>query len=283
MLSDLTGLSDRVLDAIADLEARVIGHDGGRLKLEWAELRRRPPDECNDVAWWAADVLAGFAGLYRFGGDVEMTGMVDPRFRRSGVGSALLRRLCDIAAGRRLDQALLVVPRSTGAGAAFAVRRGGALDHSEHFLVLGATPPGPSGRQRVEVRPLTGPDVEPARRILAEAFGGPVDDVAADGEDPSNRQLVVVRAGAVVGTLRLSTDVGTTSIYGFAVDRALRGQGVGRDALVEVCRMIRRQADRVVTLEVALHNERALNLYTSVGFERRATDDYYRLATGPPG
>ena len=41
VLEPAASLSPRTLDAIAELERRVIEVDGGRLKLEWGRLRRR--------------------------------------------------------------------------------------------------------------------------------------------------------------------------------------------------------------------------------------------------
>ena len=79
-LDEACGLDERRLAAIADLEARVVAHDGGRLKLEWGELRTRPGDRVNDLLWWGQGSLLGFLGLYAFGGgQLELVGMVDPR------------------------------------------------------------------------------------------------------------------------------------------------------------------------------------------------------------
>ena len=275
MLSEARGLDDLQLAAVADLERRVVTHDGGRLKLEWGVLRRRSPDEVNDVLFWEQGTLVGFAGLYQFGLPAEVAGMVDPTVRRRGIGSALLRRLAAEAAGRGLDRALVVVPRSTGAGAAFARSCGGTLGHSEHFLVLGALASAERPQADVVVRPATSEDVGEMRRILAEAFGTPSEDHPTDPDDRTQQQLVIEQSEAVVGALRLNHDGGTTGIYGFAVDPARQGRGIGRDVLGRVCAELRRDPERRVTLEVAVHNDRALRLYTSVGFEPTATEDYY--------
>jgi ribosomal protein S18 acetylase RimI-like enzyme len=276
MLSEVRRLTDRDLAGIAELEKRVIASDGGRLKLEWGTLRSRPGDRVDDLLWWEEDTLLGFVGLYAFGGHLELAGMVDPAARRRRVGSNLLDGALRLAAGRAIARVLLVVPRSISAGRQFAEARGAVLDHSEHFLVLGATPPSDPLHGDVAVREATSDDHEEIGRILATAFGGEATGFV--DTDPSARLLVVERAGAVVGTLRINSQAGTSGIYGFAIDPPLQGRGIGRDVLRRVAAQVRAEGSTKVTLEVAVDNDRALGLYTSVGFEPRATEDYYALA-----
>jgi len=274
MLHEARGLTEPELAAIAELERRVVVSDGGRLKLEWQTLRHRPGDRVDDLLWWEDGRLLGFVGLYPFGGPLELAGMVDPAARRRGIGRALLDAALRTAAERHVDRVLLVVPRSTPAGREFALCHGGALDHSEHFLALGDTPSTDNVRDDVILRPATPEDDEVLRRIYLSAFGEGSPGYVAD---PSARQLVIQQAGAAVGTLRITNDEGRTGIYGFGVEPALRGRGIGRAALAMVCAQVRGEGSREVTLEVAVGNDRALGLYISVGFEPRATEDYYAI------
>jgi ribosomal protein S18 acetylase RimI-like enzyme len=279
VLNEARELTDHELAAIAELEQSVVAGDGGRLKLEWQTLRHNPGDRVNDLLWWEDGRLLGFVGLYSFGDPLELAGMVHPAARRRGIGSALLGAALGVAAERELDRALLVVPRSTPAGRAFALSHGGTLHHSEHFLALGATPSTAAGRGDVTLRPATPDDSEALHRFYSAAFGP--GGAGYVGSDPSGRQLVIEQAGVAVGTVRTTTDKGRVGIYGFAVDPAFRGRGIGRAALTMVCAQarddvrddVRGEGSAEVTLEVAVGNDRALSLYTSVGFEPRATED----------
>ena len=184
-----------------------------------------------------------------------------------------------VAAEREHATALLVVPRACPAGRSFALSSGATLHHSEHFLVLGPTPPADPLLAEVAVREARPEDGDAARRVRAAAFGEQWAEVGEES-DPSERHLVVEWRGSVVGALRLSTLGATTGIYGFAILPAYQGRGIGRDVLRRVCKQARRDARQEVTLEVAVDNERALGLYTSVGFEPRTTEDYWSLPTG---
>jgi ribosomal protein S18 acetylase RimI-like enzyme len=277
VLTELRGLTDRDLAEIADLERRVIAHDGGRLKLEWGSLRARTGERVDALVWHDGGPMLGFLGLYGFGhGELELAGMVDPAARRTGIGTTLVAAATPVGRERGHERALLVTPRSTDTGRAFALARGAELEHSEHFLVLGATPTADPTDPRVAVRAATAADTAAVGRILAAAFGDEPTGLAIKDEDPE-RTLVIDRDGAAVGTVRLTREGTTGSVYGFAVDPALQGQGIGRDVLTRVCRTLRDEGAERVTLEVASDNDRALELYLSVGFSREATEDYFAL------
>jgi ribosomal protein S18 acetylase RimI-like enzyme len=283
MLTALSRLDDAALAAIADLDRRVVAADGGRLKLEYGVLRHRDGAHVEDLLWWNGDRLVGFLGLYVFGSDPELAGMVDPQQRRRGIGTELLRTAAGLLVERGHGHALLVTPRTTTAGVTFASAHGGVHHHSEHYLVLEGTPE-PGDRHRdVVVREATDDDVAALRRLLAAGFGEEEDEddgLAELMRAPEQRQLVVSQDGALVGCLRLSGGAERTGIFGFVVDPALQGQGIGRAVLQRVCADLRAAGVRKVTLEVEVDNDAALGLYTSIGFVQQVTEDYYRVDLG---
>jgi ribosomal protein S18 acetylase RimI-like enzyme len=279
-IQEACGLTPEQLDALADLERRVLAHDGGRLKLEWGVLRQRPADEANDLLTWDGGTLAGFCGIYAFGKEPELSIVVDPAYRRRGVGSALLDRSLRLVARRGHPSVLLVTPRATDSGRRFAQARGATFDHAEHHMELDGPPTGPPAPRPstddLVVRPAVDADRAAVVSILEDAFGNGAASFA--GTEPNDLALVVERNSAVVGTLRLSWEGHVAGVYGLAVRAGLRGQGIGRAVLYQVCLEARRRGATTVTLEVEVGNDRALGLYTSAGFRARTTEDYFSLA-----
>ena len=263
------GLSAAALDAIADLERRVVAADGGRLKLEWNSLRNRSGEEVEDLLWWDGERLLGFLGIYSHGAPtLELTGMVDPAARRRGIGGALLDAGLKLCRGRSV---LLVVPRTSVAGRALALGRGGRLEHSEHALQLLGEPAAVAADPAITVRAATPADWPALREILRLAFGW-------EPREPSDRDTFVVeRDGRPIGTARLHAEGDGAGIYGFAIHPDLQGRGIGRDVLSRLCRLARTGGAKAVNLEVATDNDRALHLYTSIGFRPVITEDYYAL------
>ena len=278
MLELAQGLSLRALTELADLERRTVAADGGRLKLEWAALRARSGDRVDDVLWWDGDRLVGFVGLYAFGfPTVELAGMVDPAHRRRGIGSAMLGEALRLCAERSAQRVLLVVPRSSAGGHALAKSRGGVLDHSEHALVLAGEPADGPSDPSITLRPATRADAPAMAAMLTEAFGWTPADVLDREPAPDAVTLVIEKDGQVVAHVRITLDGGVGGVYGFVVEAAQRGQGIGRDVLRRVCRRLRADGAEQVALEVEVQNEHALGLYTSIGFRPVITEDYYSM------
>jgi ribosomal protein S18 acetylase RimI-like enzyme len=278
MLELAAGLSPQALQAIADLERRVIEADGGRLKLEWGRLQSRSGDRVEDLLWWEDDRLAGFLGFYGFDSAPELAGMVAPDARRRGIGTALLDAALSLGRERSDSPPLLIVPRPSEAGRQLALRRGGVLDHSEHALVLSGEPTSGAHEQAVSLRRATAADLPLIARLLELGFGWRApDDLAARLDSSRERTAIVELDGSAVGTIRLERDVRAGAIYGFVIEPSLRGRGIGRAALRQACEQLRAEGAQRIGLEVDVHNDHALGLYTSVGFTPVITEDYYAL------
>jgi len=273
------GLDHRRLDAIAALEADVVAVDGGRLKLEWGALTGRPGDTADDALWWSGERLVGFMGIYSFGSDVEITGMVDPGARREGIGSRLLNAVLSECGRRGHHDVLLIVPRASRGGQLLAQARGGQIEHSEYALIMTDPPAAGSIDPAVSLRAADPADAPVLERLLTVAFDHPATAVfsrLAAGD----QLLVVERDAAVIGTLRVTSDVDGAGVYGFAIDPDHQGRGIGRDVLRRVCAAEFARGGRRVHLEVEADNARALGLYTSLGFRPENIEDYYRISTG---
>ena len=275
VLEQAAGLTSGALQAIAELERRVVEADGGRLKLEWDNLRGRSGDRVEDLLWWEGERLLGFLGIYGFGESPELAGMVAPDARRRGIGSALLDAAVPLCRERGDRQPLLVVPRQSIAGKRLALSRGGTLDHSEHHLVLSGEPTSGLHKPEISLRPATAADAPLVVSLLEQGFGwsGP-DDLG----DRLERTALIELGGAVVGTLFLERDDDEeASIFGFAVEPSLQGRGIGRAALRQACEQLRADGARRISLDVDVANDRALGLYTSIGFTPVTTEDYFAL------
>ena len=274
-------LSPDALEAVAQLEREVVTADGGRLKLEWPTLKSG--DRVDPLLWWEEDRLVGFIGLYAFTPDViELAGMVAPGWRRRGIGTALLQAALSGCQQHGCQKALLVVPRSSAAGKKLALRYAGEFVHSEHALVLAGAPHRQPSQTRISLRRATPEDAVEISRILETAFGRPAPGLSERLGQEQEGTLVVESGGSTVGTVRLTRHGEDAGIYGFAVDPVWQGQGIGRAVLRRACQQLRDEGARRIGLEVAVDNERALGLYTSIGFTAVTTEDYYAIPTTRP-
>ena len=144
------------------------------------------------------------------------------------------------------------------------------------MLLHGAPTDGPSD-PAITLRLATMDDVVDIGHILKAGFGYEPGDVAARLNSPGEQDTIIELNGQTVGYVRLTLDDDRGGVYGFVVEPSLQGKGIGRDVLRRVCVQLREQGATKVGLEVAVENERALGLYTSIGFERVTTEEYFRL------
>ncbi len=270
-------LSESDLDELADLERRALSVDGGRLKLEWGTLRSAfAGDLPHALARDGDGRLVGFLGSYAFGADtVELAGCVDPAVRRRGIGAALLEAVLGRCEGR--PEVLLVVPRDSAGGAALARSRGGRLSHSEHSLVLHGPPADGPGDPGLVLRAAAAEDVKAVARLLAAGFGGSADELTERAAKRLPTTLIATRAGVAIAVLRAELDGQEGGVYGFTVDPALRGRGIGRDVLRRTCRLLLDRGAERIGLEVATDNDAALGLYLSLGFTPVTVEDYWSV------
>ena len=181
---------------------------------------------------------------------------------------------------RGLDyrEALLIVPRPSEAGKRLALRRDAVLHHSEHALVLLGDPTDGPREPGLSIRPATAADIPVVSQLLEVGFGGPApDDLAGRLNSPHVPTFVVELDGSAVGTLSIAREEGDAGIYGFVIDPSWQGRGLGHDALRRVCEQLRADGAGRIRLEVAVDNDRALALYTSIGFIPVTTEDYFAL------
>jgi ribosomal protein S18 acetylase RimI-like enzyme len=273
------GLPPRSLQAIAELEQQVVETDGGRLKLEWATLRGRSAQRVEDLLFWQEDRLVGFLGLYVHGSGAppELAGMVAPDARGRGIGATLLDAALRLCRQRGDRQPLLIVPRASAAGKRLAQSRGAVLDHSEHALVLSGEPARGHSEQPVSLRPAIAADLPLVGQLLEQGFGHPPGELANRSGAPREGTTIVELEGVAVGTLRIRRQGSAADIHGFVIETSRRGRGIGRAALRCACDQLRADGARSIGLEVDVENDRALGLYTSVGFTPVITEDYYAL------
>jgi ribosomal protein S18 acetylase RimI-like enzyme len=144
--------------------------------------------------------------------------------------------------------------------------------------VLSGDPTGSPPNPAISLRRATVADLPVISRLLELGFGGPApDDLAGRLDSPHEQTVIVELSGSAVGTLRFRQDGDGARIYAFVIDPARQGRGIGRAALRRACEQLRADGTQRIGLEVDLENDRALTLYTSVGFTPVITEDYYAL------
>lgn len=273
------------LREIEELQQRCEQYEGITLKLNWDMLRLPDGSGTEWLVTYEDELLVGFIGLYGFGSEMEVCGMVRPGYRRRGIFTALWQRAQKVIQQNQVTTLLLNAPATSPSAAAFLERLPVVFHHAEYQMKWdGTTLPLSSGSASsaavtVTLRPAQKEEAPLLIKLDSAGFGISEEDAAEMYEIHQNEgqqeHIIIEMNGEPAGTMRLNTEDNETWIYGFTVDKKLRGLGIGRSALLQTIERERRNFNGV-NLEVALDNPNALRLYESCGFVILNKQDYYR-------
>ena len=128
------GLSVEHLKHIKDLEMTCGSHERLSMKLNWDMLNTRSKEENNDFLYYENSQLIGFIGLYAFGPkpkEIELTGMVHPKYRQKGIFKSLFCEAKKECLSRKAERILIITERSSPSGIEFTKSIGAQYTFSE--------------------------------------------------------------------------------------------------------------------------------------------------------
>lgn len=274
------------LKEIEELQHRCEQFDGLTLKLNWDMLRQFSAAEGTEwLVTYEDELLIGFLGMYGFGSDMEICGMVRPGYRRRGVFTELWGRAQPIIASKNVSELLLNAPAASSTAKAFLATLPLSFNHAEyqmkwdgeigHLTSANAS----SAGSAVVLRPASGDEAAILVELDCEGFDTTFEEASEmyklQMKEGLEEHIIIELDGLPAGKMRLWTEDNETWIYGLTVKKPLRGLGIGRSALLQTIERERRNFNGV-NLEVALDNPNALKLYESCGFVILNKQDYYR-------
>ncbi|OAB44376.1 GNAT family N-acetyltransferase [Paenibacillus glacialis] len=280
-------LSNKQLQDIQSLQQLCEDTDHLALKLNWETLRTRKTHDHYDYFHYSGDMLTGFLGVYKFGSKFEICGMVHPNFRRQGIFTSLFQTAIQDTGTIGYSSLLLNSPANSVSGERFLHTVPCQYECSEYQMRWNATYAQeslnliePTPQHEVSLRSATDNDIEDLVRLDKEGFGMSDEDVLdmhkTLTEDGLEHMYVMESNGVTMGKINVLPSESQTWIYAFTVDRAVRGQGIGRRTLHHIIQQ-ELPHNKELWLEVAVHNPKALKLYESCGFVTQEKQDYYQF------
>lgn len=289
------GLSRDDYDLIDALRKRCADADQITLKLELeykladtensgctAEIRH-----INEFLCFNGSLLIGYMGICSFGGaksPFEITGMVDPDYRRRGVFSKLYELAVAECKRRNAGGILALCDRKSASGQAFIKNSGVTYIYSEFEMYLQNKSKEISEDKLcgISLRKAGNQDAPELARQNRIYFGGGTDEIGDEEiivpEDEEKRGVtayLAIKDGIIIGKVNLQIFNGIGGIYGLGVLPEYRGKGLGRAVLLNAVEKLRESDAKEIMLQVAAQNARALNLYKSCGFEETSVMDYF--------
>lgn len=287
--STLTQAERTEIEQLSDLCNR---YEDLHMRLDFGMLRTRPGNVVTDFLYYRDGRLLGYLGLDNWGAEErEVVAMVHPDFRRQGIFNTLFaatREECINSGIHRLD---LVCERSSIAGQACVKAIGARPGFAEHKMFLADFRDSNAFDERLFFRRAARSDLDALVTVQAASFNDPELFVRAKlvqfWQDPQRRFYLAtfgegeVSCKELVGSLRLDEFDEGIGIYAFGVVPDYRRRGYGRQMLEEAIRIVRSESKKPIMLDVEVDNVAAIALYTSCGFQIKATYDYYIVEVHP--
>lgn len=307
-------LNQEDYDLIGGLQKRCMEADKITLKLELDYKLAVASDssksagvrEINEFLYFDGDLLIGYIGICGFGGagnPLEITGMVDPDYRKQGVFSQLHHLILAECSKRKAERVLLLCDKASPSGQSFIRKTGAIYKNSEYEMFLREDQPEPKEELfcGITLQKATNSDAYEVARQNSIYFGDllPVTENSQTGdnnrisgeeslasedillpEEEEKRGMTIYLAkkdGVTIGKAHLETGSEVSGIYGLGVLPEYRGKGYGRALLLRSVEQMKKCGSRNIMLQVATKNEKALNLYLSCGFVGTSTMDYFDL------
>jgi ribosomal protein S18 acetylase RimI-like enzyme len=227
--------------------------------------------------------LIGFARMDGWA-EPELCGVVDPGYRRQGIGRLLLAAARHECKRRGVQQMLLICDEAAASGSAFAAGVGAELRYAEYRMRLD---PAAIERSRprnptLKLRTATVDDLDLLTRLQAAAFGDSEREVRTHLirrlEQASREYLIGLLDDLPIGVLCLGRYQHEADITAFGVLPEYQGRGYGRQMLLDAIDLLLTERWEQIMIDVVVENRNALKLYQSCGFRAVSTYGFYALA-----
>ncbi|MGM9923906.1 MAG: GNAT family N-acetyltransferase [Bacillus sp. (in: firmicutes)] len=240
-----------------------------KLKLNWDVLKTRNEEDGFDFFHFEDDRLVGFLGIYYFGEEYEMCGMVHPEFRRRGIFTELFKQA--LAALDDSAPVLLNAPADSLSAKGWLSTIPCSYGFSEYQMHWEKQEL--PENNLVNLRRATFEDLADMMALNEIGFGYELQDDEENRRELEEASVYMIEAdGKTVGKIHMKTELDQSWIYGFVVYPAYQGKGYGKSALTQ---MVQLEEANDVYIEVATENEHALSLYKQCGFIPYQKQDYY--------
>ena len=224
--------------------------------------------------------LVGAAGL-QGNREVEVCLVVDPNYRRRGIGRSLLQTVSEELKRRGLASFLLVCEETSRSGRAFVKAVGAQYRFSEYRMRLDPrnVPRPRSAAEPIRVRQADARDIDVLVQLISTSFGRSADQerarVARDLQRSTHRFLIALANEEPVGSVGIAAFERRVYIIALNVLPQYRGRGYGRHLITHTVAILLNESWDEILLEVATDNRDALGLYRSCGFHEVTSYGYY--------
>lgn len=284
-------LNELELEQVKSLENHCAKNDSITLKLELdykeslAKEGGGKTSFSNEFMCKIDDQVVAYVGICGFDGmNLEVSGMVYPKYRRRGIFSELIALVLEEFRKREEKTLLFLCDSTSKSGQEFLNSLNVKYSFSEFEMYLKKmTAPPVKNDETLSYRKATNDDANVIANQNVVYFGKPVEKIEMPlPEIEEARGMTIYLAlmdDVIIGKVNVQLYDDEAGIYGLGVLPDYRGKGYGREILNFAVVKSKEASAKNIVLQVEAKNQKALNLYTSCGFEVTSKMDYFTWLT----
>jgi ribosomal protein S18 acetylase RimI-like enzyme len=279
-LHKTTKLSKIELKDIRNLSILSQNLDHFKTKLYWNILEDRKLPEYDDFLLYIEGNLAAYVSVFAFKEEeIELSGIVHPKFRRQGLFKSLLNEIFIELAKRNFQKCLLICNRKSQAGNIIVNKLGTTFSHSEYEMVSKSVPTF-NNLPNLLLREYTQDDIVDLAQMDAICFNSSLEKMIfrfINNVGEKNRKVyVALVAGEKIGKIHLRFDEKNHAyIHDLCILPAYRRKKLATAMVVQVMSILKEKKINKIYLDVEGKNISAIKLYEQCGYEVTAIHDFW--------
>ncbi|HHF7367699.1 TPA: GNAT family N-acetyltransferase [Legionella bozemanae] len=279
MLSKTTQLTEEQLKELEELKAVCKKKDGSVPNL-YTHLLIQKRNLPTVLRYHDKQRLVGFLSVFFFYEDaVEISLLVHPDYRRKGIAKKMLRNILPLVKEQGYFKLIFSSPYLLNSQ--WLPELGFSYMHSEYYMERHDLTPLLDYQKNLTYRTATEKDI-PLLCVLDEAcfFKTEVELVPRFEHILSDRTYQIILAfedNHLVGKAHIRWEKNGATLSDIAVLPIRQGKGLGTALISHCINYALSEGKPHLNLDVETHNQKALNLYTRLGFLTENSCDYWEV------
>ena len=279
MLTNTNQLDAQQLKELTQLSALCKKIDGSTPNL-YMHILEQPRAFPASILCYKQGTLVGFIGAYFFYEDaVEISVLVNPSYRRHGVAKQLIQGIVPLIQSQ--DYHKLIFSSPSQLNNTWLLAKGFSYLHSEYYMEREDLNPLLEFKQTLTFRNALSDDIPLLSSIDEACFPTKQSDATDRFQhliDGREYQIILAYQNNIpVGKAHLRWQADGDTLSDIAILPERQGKGLGSSLIAYCINLALSEGKPHLNLDVETHNERALKLYTRLGFVTKNACDYWSI------
>ncbi|MFI4919223.1 MAG: GNAT family N-acetyltransferase [Legionellales bacterium] len=281
MFQSTEQLDEHQLKDLEQLRVRCRKTDGSTPNL-YTHILAQPRALPASLLCYEQGRLLGFLGAFFFYNDaVEIALLVDPELRKKGIATELMRLIIPLIQSVNFTNLIFSSPSKLNDD--WLPNKKFTYMHSEYYMERKELNPLLENNHALVYRAATNSDLSILYALDEACFQKKSNNDVPDRFQHlvGNRSYHIVIAyqnNQPIGKAHLRWDAHGATLSDIAIMPSLQGQGLGTALITHCINFALSEGKPTINLDVETHNQRALNLYTRLGFAIQNSCDYWSIS-----